>query len=208
MRKCWERKMDKITDETLRLLKGPNQIFYEWKVYLQFIKTYFEKRGILKPIIVEIGTQGGRQKAHYERFLDAVHIGIDISDKYSKPDILGDSHMPETMAKLKEILGNGKVNLLFIDATHVYADALAEYELYGPLAMDIIAMHDIRHVAEIGQLWKDIQEKEKDNYNVSFMSIGAWGGGWCELGIGLIIKHGKEDLREIIDGFKMEKLDG
>jgi hypothetical protein len=200
--------MPKITDEELRSLRGPNQIFYEWKLYLQFIKTYFEKQGIVKPLVVEIGTQCGRQKAFYERFLGAEHIGIDISAKDAKPDILGDSHAPETMAKLLELLGDRKINLLFIDATHNYKDALAEYENYGPLATDIIAMHDVRHVAEIGQLWKDIQVKEKDNYNISFHSIGAWGGGWCELGIGLIIKHNRTDLKAIVDGFRVERLDG
>lgn len=195
-----------ITDKELRLLKGPNQIFGEWKTFLQFAQLYFEKCGISKPIVVEIGTQNGRQKPFYEQFLDAIHIGIDISDKFSKPDILGDSHSPETMTKLKELLGDKKINLLFIDGAHTYRDALADYELYDSLTSDIIAFHDIRHEAEIGRLWEDLRAKGKNKSSVTFMSIGAWGNGWCELGIGLMVKHNKEELRTIV--VELEKKDG
>ena len=69
--------MVRITDDELRVLKGPNQIFYEWKTYLQFVQIYFLVRKIMSPLVVEIGTQAGNQKAHYKRFLDAEYIGID-----------------------------------------------------------------------------------------------------------------------------------
>ena len=194
--------MVKITDDELRTLRGPNQIFYEWKTYLQFAQVYFMVLGITTPIVVEIGTQAGRQKAHYQRFLDAEHIGIDISDQFSMPDILGDSHAPETMAKLTEMLDGRAINLLFIDAFHTYQDALAEYEAYGSITSDIIAFHDIRHVKDIGRLWGDLQAQEKGNTSKTFMTIGAWGDGWCELGIGMIVKHDKNELRKITEEFR------
>lgn len=198
--------MVEITDaEIIALGQGPNQIYYEWKTYLQFVKEYFKKRGIVRPVVVEIGTQYGRQKPHYEKFLDAVHIGIDISDKCSKPDILGDSHAPETMVKLKRLLGGRLINLLFIDAQHTFKDVLYEYLFYGPLVTDIVALHDIRHEKEVGLLWKDLQEREKDNPNITFMGIGTWGRGWCELGIGVIIKHGKDEIKNIMDEFRLGK---
>jgi hypothetical protein len=198
--------MVEITDsEILALGQGPNQIYYEWKTFLQFIQEYFKKRGILNPVVVELGTQYGRQKAHYEKFLDAMHIGIDISDKSSKPDILGDTHSPETMIKLMELLGGKRINLLFIDATHTFKDVFMEYLFYGPLVDDIIALHDIRHEKEVGMLWEDLQKREKDNSNITFMSIGTWGRGWCELGIGVVIKHNREEIKEIMDEFRLEK---
>lgn len=193
---------DVITDSAVRSLKGPNQIFYEWKDYLLFVKSYFEKRGILNPVVVEIGVQNGRQKPHYQKFLDAVHIGIDISDKFCKPDILGDSHAPETMAKLKEMLAGREINLLFIDACHTYEDAMAEYESYGPLSKDIIAFHDIRHILGIGKLWHDINYKERFNPNRTSFSIGGWGGGWCELGIGVIVKHPRSEINDVVEEFQ------
>jgi hypothetical protein len=179
----------KVTDEELRSLDRPNQNFLEWKTFLEFLKAYFENRGIAHPTVVEIGTHTGAQKAHYERFLGAIHIGIDVCDKYSKPDILGDSHGPETMAKLKAMLRDRKINLLFIDAEHTYADALAEYEAYGPLVADIIAFHDVKCIAEIGRLWSDLQLREIDNPHVVFLTIGAWQAGKYQVGIGMMIKQ-------------------
>lgn len=197
--------MIEITDDEMRVLKGPNQIFDEWKAFLQFTQIYFKRRGIEHPVIVEIGTQNGHQKAHYEKFLDATHIGIDISDEWSRPDILGDSHAPETMAQLREALAGREVNLLFIDAFHTYEDAKKEHEDYGPMAKDIIAFHDIRHERGIEQLWLELKDKEAGNRNLSFMTIGYWKEGWCELGIGIIVKCEKGVIRPIIEEYRSKR---
>jgi hypothetical protein len=179
----------KVTDEELRAIDRPNQNFLEWKTFLEFVKCYFENRGNTHPTVVEIGTHTGAQKGHYERFLGAFHIGIDICDKYSKPDILSDSHSPETMVKLRALLKERPINLLFIDAEHTYADALAEYETYGPLVTDIIAFHDIKCIAEVGRLFSDLQLREIDNPHVVFLTIGAWQSGKYQVGIGMVIKQ-------------------
>ena len=187
--------MEPITEETLKKLGGPNQILGEWKTYLRFLCGYCEEHGISNPTVVEIGTQNGRQKAHYVKFLDAVHIGIDVSNEWSKPDIVGNSHDPTTVGKLKNILGGKPINFLFIDGGHTYADAMADYLIYGPLVSDAIAFHDIRHEKEIAKLWQDLQVAEKDNQGLTFLSVGAWGNGWCELGIGIIVKKNKDSLK-------------
>lgn len=194
--------MLEITEDSLRQLPGPNQIFDEWKCYLQFVQVYCNHRKIEHPVVVEIGTQNGHQKAFYEKFLDATHIGIDISAAFSKPDILGNSHASGTMVELQKMLGDRRINLLFIDAFHTYKDANAEYESYGPLVTDIIAFHDIRHEKGIGDLWSDLRKRESGNRNLSFLTIGAWGQGWCELGIGIIAKCKKEEMREIVKAYR------
>lgn len=181
--------MVEINDKELGSMLAPNQIYGEWKSYLKLLKWFFDARNIVNPVIVEIGTQGGNQKAHYEKFFDAVHIGVDKSDKYSKPDILGDSHDPETMAKLKAMLGPSDVNVVFIDANHEYEDVKQDYETYGPLAHDIVALHDISGVKSVGKLWMEIREQEKNNTDIEFLTIGAMHKGWCELGIGIIKKQ-------------------
>jgi len=181
--------MVEICDKELRQLPAPNQIYGEWKTYLKTLRWFFDARNIINPVIVEIGTQAGHQKEHYEKFFNAVHIGIDNSTKYSMPDILGDSHDPETLAKLKERLGGEAVNVVFIDANHEYIDVMKDYEMYGSLAQDIVAFHDISGVRTVKQAWMEIREKEKSNADIQFFSIGALHKGWCELGIGLIIKQ-------------------
>ena len=94
------------------------------------------------PIVVEIGTWRGRQKVFYEKLLNAEHIGIDVSKKRSKPDIQGSSHDPATMNALKERLNGRPINILFIDGAHAYKDVKQDFEDYGPLCTDIIAIHD------------------------------------------------------------------
>jgi hypothetical protein len=183
-----------VTEEILHTLPAPNQILGEWKMYLRFLKSYFEKHGIERPVIVEIGTQSGAQKDHYEKFFDAVHIGIDISDKNGKPDILGDSHKPGTVSALRKMLDGRPINVLFLDGAHTYNDTVADYWAYGPMTKDVIALHDIRHEKEIGRLWGDLQAAEMGNPDLTFLSIGGWGKGWCELGIGIIAKQNKANL--------------
>jgi hypothetical protein len=110
---------------------------------------------------------------------------MDVSDKYSKPDILGDSHDPKTVESLRVALKGRPINFLFIDGAHTYADAMLDYVTYGPMTLDVIAFHDIRHEKEIARLWADLKAA---GTNEKFLSIGGWGNGWCELGIGLVIK--------------------
>lgn len=167
----------------------PCQSYSEWLVMFEFLENYFHNRGITNPVVIEIGVERGFQKRFYEGFLNARHIGIDISDKYSKPDILGDSHAPETMAKLLAMLGGKKANMVFIDARHTYADALQDYETFGPLASDIIAFHDIYAIGELARCWEDLQAREKKNPYIAFMSLGAWRTEKYQMGIGLIVKH-------------------
>jgi len=182
-----------ITDAELRKLKGPNQILGEWKAYLLFVKEYCERHSIVNPVVLEIGTQWGGQKVHYEYFLDAVHIGIDRSEELSKPDILGDSHSALVINSVKERLDGRDVDILFIDGAHTYNDAMLDYLAYGPMTTGVIAFHDIRHEKEIARLWENIQEAEKNNTNLEFYSVGAWGNGWCELGIGIIAKKRRKN---------------
>lgn len=189
-----------VSELELSSMPGPNQIMGEWKTYLQFLQKYCKKFRIKNPIVVEVGVQMGKQKQHYEKFLDAIHIGIDIEEKYSKPDILGDSHNPDTVRKLKEVLNGRKINFLFLDGMHTYLDTIADYYAYGPMTKDVIAFHDIRHEKEIGRMWVDLQMANTNATDKSFISIGGVGNGWCELGIGVFVKRSKENLLGVING--------
>jgi len=136
--------------------KQPGQGTWEWQMFLEFIEAYFKNREI-NPIVVEIGTRRNRQKGFYEHILKARHIGIDRSSHFSKPDILGDSKDIKTLEVLKEMLDGQNINLLFIDGDHSYEGAKSDYEMYGPLAKDIIAFHDIS-ARRLGvyKLWADL----------------------------------------------------
>jgi len=181
--------MIELTEEILRSMPAPNQLVQDWKTYIRFLQSYCKQRGIVRPIVVEVGTQHGAQKAHYQKFLDAEHIGIDMvqrSAKYSQPDIIGNSHDPRTVKALAERLVGRKINFLFVDGGHSYNDVACDWYAYSPLVSDVIAFHDIRHEKGVGQFWHELVNSRSESGD-KFIKIGAWGNGWCELGIGLII---------------------
>lgn len=164
----------------------------EWQCFLEFADAYFKNRGVLNPVIVEIGIANNSQKAFYRELLNAEHIGIDI---VGNPDILGDSHLPETAEKLKRRLAGRPVDLLFIDGGHMYESVKSDYELYGPLTKHVIAFHDIYtkfpNPADpaVYRLWDEILEKEKRFPFVIFKKDNSveWG---FQVGIGCILKAG------------------
>jgi len=181
--------MIEITEEALRSMPAPNQILQDWKTYLHFLQGYCKENNITKPIVVEIGTQYGAQKVHYQKFLDAEHIGIDITgraSKHSQPDIVGNSHDPQVVKALTDKLAGRKINFLFIDGGHTYGDVACDWYAYSPLVSDVIALHDIRHEKDIGQFWQELIKAHRGS-GYKFIKIGAWGNGWCELGIGLVL---------------------
>lgn len=166
----------------------------EWRTFLEFADAYFKSRGILNPVVVEIGTMNNAQKPFWKALLNAEHIGIDIT---GHPDILGDSQSPEILRRLKTQLGGRLIDLLFIDGNHTYAAVKSDYETYGPLTKHIIAFHDINHPfspqipEETMRLWKEIVATDKSNillaihhYNAAKTGITAG----RQMGIGIIIK--------------------
>lgn len=122
---------------------GPRQHPYEWRIFLEICESFLRGRGIEHPVVVELGVFKNRQKKFYEHFLGAEHIGININNKHTDPDIIGDTHNPATLKFLKHKLGSKPINILFIDASHTYDSVKQDYEMYSPLVSDIVAFHDI-----------------------------------------------------------------
>ncbi len=129
--------------ENLMAQGAPNQQPSEWLMFLEVCSTYLEKHEIKNPVVVELGLFRNMQKKFYERLFDAEHIGININDKRCNPDIIGDTHSPETLETLKKKLGERRINILFIDASHCYEDVKRDFEIYAPLCDDIVVVHDI-----------------------------------------------------------------
>jgi cephalosporin hydroxylase len=178
------------------------------KEFLKFLK--IAKR--IKPkIIVEIGTAQGGSLFLFCRIADinAKIISIDLPGgeygggypKWKIPIfktfvdgnqkiylIRLDSHKKSTYKKVKRIIGNDSIDVLFIDGDHTYDGVKKDFGMYGKLVKrGIVALHDIvahppEKRCEVNLFWKEIKNKYKsveiiENKNQN------WGG------IGIIFKN-------------------
>jgi predicted O-methyltransferase YrrM len=76
------------------------------------------------------------------------------------------SHSPETMATVQNILRGQKLDFLFIDGDHSYAGVRADFEMYSPLLRKggLLAFHDVARrqpPEEVYKLW----DETKGNYS-------------------------------------------
>jgi len=142
----------------------------------------------LKPkVVLEIGTAGGDTLFLFTRVADpeAKIISVDLPGgpfgggyprwkiplykSFSKGGqriylVRGDSHDPRTLEEVKRILGDEKVDFLFIDGDHTYEGVKKDFEMYSPLVRErgIVAFHDIvpgspENVGGVPKFWDEIK---------------------------------------------------
>ena len=186
------KKFNMLADSTMPMRSLLAQDIAEWKIYLEFVRAYFKNRNIIKPVVVEIGIMHNAQKPFYEGLMDAEHIGIDINPN-CVPDILGDSHEPETMQELHRMLCGRKIDLLFIDGNHSYDNVRQDYNLYAPLTEHIVAFHDICATvnSDVLRFWQELSRANgylAVAFNRCNTSVLVADNKFIDMGIGLIIK--------------------
>jgi len=152
-------------------LTPPCQNAHEWRWFLSFCESYFQAKQIEHPVVVEIGLDKNTQKPFYERLFRARHIGIDNNPVVKGTDILGDSHSPQTVDRLKAMLAGQIIDLLFIDGDHIYEGVKRDYELFSPLAPHLIAFHDIVIVPSVCKFWQELIADKERNGGRLFISF-------------------------------------
>jgi len=118
--------------------------------------------------LVSIDLPGGLFGGGYERW----RIPMIQSFAHDSQEIVllrEDSHKEETVRKLKDILGGGMIDLLFIDGDHRYEGVRKDFEMYSPLVRKggIVAFHDIcpgppDAVGGVPSFWKETMGKHRN----------------------------------------------
>lgn len=82
--------------------------------------------------------------------------------------VRGDSHAPAVRAQVAALLGDQRLDLLFIDGDHTYEGVKKDFEDYGPLVRPggLIAFHDIvrndaKPEIKVWQLWQEIKQQRE-----------------------------------------------
>ena len=125
--------------------------------------------------LISIDLPGGAFGGGYPRW--KVPFYRSFSSKNQKIHLLRmDSHLETTLNKVKEILGNSKLDFLFIDGDHTYEGVKKDFKMYKPLVgkKGIIALHDINpdygtrygietfsDTGDVPIFWKEIKNKCK-----------------------------------------------
>ena len=107
----------------------------------EFEELLQEYKKISPKYFMEIGSMYGWSLQHF------IHYGKDES----------------TAVKVQNILGDNKLDFLFIDGDHRYEAIKSDYEMYSPLVREggVIGFHDIGEREEGGgrRFWLEIKDK-------------------------------------------------
>jgi|SRR5581483_11101602 len=133
--------------------------------------------------IISLDLPNGEFGGGYKWF----HIPIFKAFPYAKQKLhllRGDSHSAEMANAVRKILGEEKLDLLFIDGDHTYEGVKKDFEDYSKLVRrgGIIALHDIvQHPSDhcdVSRLWQELKtiyshEEIVESHNQNWAGIGV-----------------------------------
>lgn len=134
--------------------------------------------------IVSIDLPGGLLGGDYHYWREPFYM--DFKKPGQRLSLLRkDSHKENTRKYVESLLGDNRVDFLFIDGDHGYEGVKRDFELYGPLVRDggIIAFHDIvpgpqEATGGVPQFWDEIKRAYKSTEIVK-----DWHQGGCGIGV-------------------------
>jgi predicted O-methyltransferase YrrM len=163
--------------------------------------------------VLEIGTAGGGTFYLFTRVAanDAVLISADLphgqfgggypkwrgrliqsfaQEKQQVHLLAVDSHAPETLQRIRELLPDGQLDFLFIDGDHRYEGVKADFDMYSPIVRPggLIGFHDIvpgpaDKAGGVAVFWQELKKRHPVREFVADWNQGGYG-------IGLVVKEG------------------
>jgi predicted O-methyltransferase YrrM len=134
--------------------------------------------------IISVDLPSGRFGGGYPR------RKIPLFRRFTKPGqrlhlIRADSHLQETKERVLRILGEQRLDYLFLDGDHTYEGVRRDFEMYAPLVRSggIIALHDIavhnREIdCDVNKFWNEVRHRYRHQEIVENPQQG-----WAGLGI-------------------------
>jgi predicted O-methyltransferase YrrM len=91
-----------------------------------------------------------------------------------------DSHKPETLTIIRNIMQGHELDFLFIDGDHTYEGVREDFNMYSPLVRTggLIAFHDIAQSGgsrEVHRLWEELKPKYEHEEFIHKTGSGAMG---------------------------------
>ena len=95
--------------------------------------------------------------------------------------LAADSHLPETLAQVRQILAGRLVDVLFVDGDHTFDGVASDFRMYAPLVRSggVVAFHDIvpgpaENVGGVPEFWKSVRAPDSVEF-VEDWDQGAYG---------------------------------
>jgi predicted O-methyltransferase YrrM len=147
-------------------------------------------------VILSVDLPGGKYGGGYSKLKNSLYHAFTLP-KQKLHLIRANSHDRATFDDVKALLGERKVDFLFIDGDHTYDGVKKDFEMYSKLVEDggLVALHDVAvHTPDrnctVDIFWQELRQTYKHTEEI----IDDVGQGWA--GIGLVHGLEKSDSRD------------
>jgi cephalosporin hydroxylase len=176
-----ERSIEEAVDQALHFGSKRHYKVKTRQIRSEIVSLMRTVAGIKPGVILEIGTSACGTLFLWAQLASESAISCDLrirsglkelaptfpppASKCEVKLMIGDSHSPEFVGRVREALGNRTVDFLFIDGDHTEAGVEADFKDYGPLVRPggFIGFHDIvesqpRSTTRVHYFWQRIKD--------------------------------------------------